>query len=295
MAAQSSEIDWQPRLGEQFLFAGKRFDLAKAKGLIKATPRAVEMRPLSQFKAMYYEAVKIDWDKAEKTDTAIPVIVATEDGKVRADRRLASVRESPADAIDGNSVRGADGRRDQTDPGMSGSAPRKVRANSAVPSSQNAGQPWNLVQVKHLFDKFTGMYRLPFIERKSQMPIGIDLHRVPFGKFAVEDARGQRVFDLLLDQALQRTGAEGGIVAAFGKLGLGGISNRQMKTAAFEAQLKIAQLDVDDVLEVLLSQRVEDDDFIHAVEELRPEMLAEQRTDLGFDFPIGASFGVATL
>ncbi len=80
MAAQSSEIDWQPRLGEQFLFAGKRFDLAKAKDLIKATPRAVEMRPLSQFKAMYYEAVKIDWDKAEKTDTAIPVIVATEEG-----------------------------------------------------------------------------------------------------------------------------------------------------------------------------------------------------------------------
>jgi hypothetical protein len=81
MADQSSQIDWQPRLGEQFVYSGKHYDLAKAKELIKATARPVENRPLTQFKPMYYEAVKIDWDKAEKTDTAIPVIVATENGK----------------------------------------------------------------------------------------------------------------------------------------------------------------------------------------------------------------------
>jgi hypothetical protein len=79
MANQSGDIDWQPRLGEQFLFAGKRYDLAKAKELIKANPRPVEPKPLSTFKSMYYEAVKIDWDKADKTDTSIPVIVATEE------------------------------------------------------------------------------------------------------------------------------------------------------------------------------------------------------------------------
>jgi len=78
--AESDTIEWQPRLGEQFIFAGKHYDLAKAKDLIKATPRPIELKPLSLFKSMYYEAVKIDWDKAEKTDTAIPVIVATEDG-----------------------------------------------------------------------------------------------------------------------------------------------------------------------------------------------------------------------
>jgi hypothetical protein len=81
MADQSDKIDWQPRLGEQFVHANKRYDLAKAKDLIKAAPRPVEMKPLSQFKSMYYEAVKIDWDKAERTDTAVPVIVATEEGK----------------------------------------------------------------------------------------------------------------------------------------------------------------------------------------------------------------------
>jgi hypothetical protein len=81
MADQSSQIDWQPRLGEQFVFAGKHYDLAKAKELIKATERPVVMQPLAQFKAMYYEAVKIDWDKAERTDFAIPLIVATESGK----------------------------------------------------------------------------------------------------------------------------------------------------------------------------------------------------------------------
>src|SRR6185503_9180464 len=79
--ADSSATDWQPRLGEQFTYAGKHFDLAKAKELIKATPRPVEMHPLAQFKPMYYEAVKIDWDKAEKPDPAIPSIVATVEGK----------------------------------------------------------------------------------------------------------------------------------------------------------------------------------------------------------------------
>ena len=78
--ADSSETDWQPRLGEQFIFGGKHYDLAKAKGLIKAAARPVEGKPLSLFKSMYYEAVKIDWDKAEKTDPSIPVIAATEEG-----------------------------------------------------------------------------------------------------------------------------------------------------------------------------------------------------------------------
>ena len=78
--ADSSSIDWQPRLGEQFVYAGHHYDLAKAKELIKATPRPIENKPLSAYKPMYYEAVKIDWDKAEKTDPAIPVIVATEEG-----------------------------------------------------------------------------------------------------------------------------------------------------------------------------------------------------------------------
>ncbi len=78
MASQSSEIEWQSRVGELFVFAGVRYDLARAKELIKATPRPIEMKSIALFKSMYYEAVKIDWDKAEKTDTAIPAIVATE-------------------------------------------------------------------------------------------------------------------------------------------------------------------------------------------------------------------------
>ncbi len=80
--ADSSETDWQPRLGEQFTFAGKHYDLAKAKELIKAASRPVEAKPLGMFKGMYYEAVKIDWDKAEKTDPTIPFIAATEEGKL---------------------------------------------------------------------------------------------------------------------------------------------------------------------------------------------------------------------
>ena len=80
--ADSSTIDWQPRLGENFIFAGKHYDIAKAKDIIKATPRPIEYQPLPVFKSMYYEAVKIDWDKAEKTDPTIPAIAVTEGGKL---------------------------------------------------------------------------------------------------------------------------------------------------------------------------------------------------------------------
>jgi hypothetical protein len=78
--ADSSATEWQPRLGEQFTYAGRRYDLAKAKELIKAAVRPVENKPLGLFKAMYWEGVTIDWDKAEKTDVTIPLIVATEAG-----------------------------------------------------------------------------------------------------------------------------------------------------------------------------------------------------------------------
>jgi hypothetical protein len=78
--ADSSETGWRPCLGEQFIFGGWHYDLAKAKGLIKAGARPVEGKPLSLFKSMYYEAVKIDWDKAEKTAPSIPEIAATEEG-----------------------------------------------------------------------------------------------------------------------------------------------------------------------------------------------------------------------
>lgn len=76
----SSSIDWQPRLGENFIYARVHYDIAKSKEIIKATPRPIETKPLAAFKAMYYEAVKIDWDKAEKTDPAIPLIAVTEAG-----------------------------------------------------------------------------------------------------------------------------------------------------------------------------------------------------------------------
>jgi len=80
--ADSSETNWEPRLGEQFTYAGKHYDIAKAKNLIKATPRPVENKPVALFRPMYFGAVKIDWDKAEKTDPTIPVIAATEEGKL---------------------------------------------------------------------------------------------------------------------------------------------------------------------------------------------------------------------
>ena len=79
---QSSDIDWQPRLSERAILGGTVYDIAKAKELIKATPRPVERKPLSSFKPMYYLLdIKIDWEKARQSDENIPIIAGTREGQ----------------------------------------------------------------------------------------------------------------------------------------------------------------------------------------------------------------------
>ena len=79
---QSSEFEWQPRLSEKAILGGVAFDIVKAKELIKATPRPVEMKPCSLFKPAYYLlGIDVDWEKAKQANMAFPVIGCIHDGK----------------------------------------------------------------------------------------------------------------------------------------------------------------------------------------------------------------------
>jgi len=81
MAGQSSDFEWKPRQTERAVLGNVQFDVAKAKELIHATARPVEMKPPAVFKPAYYLLdIKIDWEKAKEADLAFPVIAGMHEG-----------------------------------------------------------------------------------------------------------------------------------------------------------------------------------------------------------------------
>ena len=97
------------------------------------------------------------------------------------------------------------------------------------------------------------------------------------GDLAGEDLAAERGLDLLLEHPLQRPGAVGRVVAG-ARRGAPwprrSAPARSCRSASRCAQA--AELDVDDLLQLLARQAVEDDDLVDAVQELGPEVLAQR-------------------
>jgi hypothetical protein len=95
----------------------------------------------------------------------------------------------------------------------------------------------------------------------------------------VDDLLGHGVLDELLDGALQWAGTELLVVALLGQEVLGLVGELQVVAQLGDALVQVAQFDVDDLVDVLPLQRVEHDDVIDAVEELRSEGLLQRLLD----------------
>ncbi len=110
--------------------------------------------------------------------------------------------------------------------------------------------------------------------------VGRHLHLVSVGNRALENLLGQRVLQVLLDNPLQRTGAVGGIIAAFRepRRRLAVEVDRDLPSGQQFAQA--AKLDLDDRRDILALEPVKQDDFIEPVQELGPEMPAHDRHHL---------------
>ena len=72
-----------------------------------------------------------------------------------------------------------------------------------------------------------------------RLPVDDDL--VAFGELAVEDVFGDGVLDLALDEAAQRPGAEDGVVAFLGEMGLGGVGDLERDVAVGEALAQVGE------------------------------------------------------
>src|SRR3982751_4960802 len=96
---------------------------------------------------------------------------------------------------------------------------------------------------------------------------------IALGEASLQNRQRKRVLQQPLDCALEGTSTKRGIVSLggenFPRLG------RELKgqLAISKELLQTLQLQIDDVLNVLLTQRMEDDDVVDAIEELGTEML----------------------
>ncbi len=93
--------------------------------------------------------------------------------------------------------------------------------------------------------------------------------------FAGDQLAGEGILDLALDGPLERPGAEDRVVANADHM-LPGIGREHEFDVPFgEALAQDAELDLDNLLQVLDREAVEDDGFVDAIQELGPEELAQ--------------------
>ncbi len=99
---------------------------------------------------------------------------------------------------------------------------------------------------------------------------------VALAELALQHLQGQRVEHAPLDGALERACAVGRIVAFLHQEVLGRVGQLDVNLPILEPLQQAAKLDVDDLLQVLEAERVEEDDLVDPVQELRPEVLPQR-------------------
>ena len=92
---------------------------------------------------------------------------------------------------------------------------------------------------------------------------------------AVQNLQRQRILHQLLDGPLQRTSAEVRIEAFGEQQILGGVGELDGNLALSQQAAHILETKLDDFDQLLLAERAEDDDVIHAVEELGLEVAVQ--------------------
>ena len=103
----------------------------------------------------------------------------------------------------------------------------------------------------------------------------INPHAAAGGDVSLEDFRGQGVLEPLLDDPLEWASAVERVVPFVGDCLSGGIGNHQADFLLIELLPQALELQVHDAGNLLLGQRLEDDDLVDAVEKLRQEFFLE--------------------
>ena len=97
----------------------------------------------------------------------------------------------------------------------------------------------------------------------------------PSAKVPREQLLAQRVLDLALEDSAQRACSKGGVVAVLGELPAGVVGQRDAAVHLREAVVLLSRDQIDDAQQLVLTERIKADDFVHAVKELRSEKVAQ--------------------
>src|SRR5207302_2808159 len=112
--------------------------------------------------------------------------------------------------------------------------------------------------------------RLDLLEADLSV-LGVDADRVAVGEVPLEQAQRERVLDQTLDRALERPRAVRRIPAGISQRLLSSTAQFELDPSLGEPLAQPAELQLDDLRDLLLRQRLELDHLVDAVEELRPE------------------------
>ena len=91
---------------------------------------------------------------------------------------------------------------------------------------------------------------------------------------ALEQFERQGVLEALLDDALERTRAIFRLVTQIGDRVESGVGDREVDSLFREKRLQLFRLNLDDLTNLILFQRMENDRFVDTVEEFRKELVA---------------------
>src|SRR5205823_5729891 len=111
---------------------------------------------------------------------------------------------------------------------------------------------------------------------KNHLPIlGGSLDVIARFEFAGQDFHGQRIEQVLLDGAFQGPSAKLRVISFLGQEPFGGGVQLYFELLLGKAFLQPLQLDLDDLSQLFLIQAVENDDVVHPIQKLGPEMAAQ--------------------
>src|SRR5450759_5672387 len=121
-------------------------------------------------------------------------------------------------------------------------------------------------------------------EGELSLRIAIDHDVISLVELALEDGERERVLQQALNCPLQRTRSECRIVT-FGRQDFARRGRQlERELSVSEQLLELSQLQIDDVLNLSLAKRAENDDVVDAIEKLRAEMLSEGVRHLRLDY-----------
>src|SRR5579864_3004949 len=121
--------------------------------------------------------------------------------------------------------------------------------------------------------------------------VPVDFDGASRGDPAVEERGGQSIAQALLNDAPQRPGTVGGVEALVGELALGGVGHVQGQAGVLHLLRQAAELNLDDLLQLLQPEWVEDDRVIDSVQELGEELGLEHVHDDAADARLVAALG----